>query len=102
MTYDEPMCVIEICKGYCCEHISNEVRKNLFKLGLRFEKVEKDVYRCLDHDKETGLCNNYENRTWYCKWYFCPSAKRGFMRQAQESIDKEKENLKIEFEKGDK
>lgn len=84
----EYICAVEICKGYCCENISAEVRKNLVKLGLKFEPNGNGEYRCLKHDKETGLCNNYDNRTWYCKRFYCPSAKRGFMKLALEAMDK--------------
>lgn len=90
---EEPICVVEICKGYCCENISKIVKDNLEKLGLEFEpngidkKDNQKVFRCLFHNKETGICENYENRTLYCKHFFCPSAERGFMRQAMKHIE---------------
>lgn len=86
----EYICAIEICNGYCCEHISDVVRKNLIKLGLKFEQNGEGEYRCLKHNKETGLCNDYDNRTWYCAWFYCPSAIRGFMKMALEEIDKKR------------
>ena len=82
MNRGEPICVIEICKGYCCEHISKIVKNNLERLGLRFEPNGEGEFRCLIHDKETGLCGAYNDRFWYCKKFFCPSAERGFMGNA--------------------
>ena len=74
------VCVPKVCKGFCCENISSEVAENLQKLGLPMESYGNGEFRCFLHDKETGLCNEYERRTWYCKSFFCPSASRGFMK----------------------
>jgi len=89
MIHEKPICVIDICKGYCCENLSKEVSDELIKLGLKFELNEDGTYRCLSHNKESGICYQYNTRPLYCIWFFCPSAKRGFMRQAKESIEKE-------------
>jgi hypothetical protein len=79
---EEPVCVIDICKGFCCENIANIVKINLEKMGLNFEPNGKGEFRCMSHDKEKGTCRIYDRRTWYCKMFFCPSAERGFMRNA--------------------
>ena len=86
MVKEKPICVVEICKGYCCENISRIVKINLEKIGLQFESIGEDRFRCLSHDKETGLCKEYDNRRWYCKTFFCPSAEEGFMRNAIKHI----------------
>ena len=76
-----PVCNIDICEGFCCEHISDVVRQGLSQFGLVLEPaVDGDGYRCLRHNKETKLCDDYANRPRYCKHFFCPSAIRGFMR----------------------
>lgn len=75
------LCLIDICQGYCCEHISYVVKKNLEMLGLKFELNDEGEFRCNSHDKVTGLCKKYENRPSYCKNFFCPSVTRGFVRQ---------------------
>lgn len=77
------VCVVEVCKGFCCEHISGEVAENLQKLCLPMEQNGDGEFRCFLHDKETGCCNEYERRTWYCKAFFCPSASRGFMAKVK-------------------
>ena len=82
------MCVIEVCKGFCCEHISGVVAENLQKLGLPMEQNGDGEFRCFLHDKETGRCNEYEKRTWYCKAFFCPSASRGYMSKLKEDSEK--------------
>ena len=91
-TKETPVCVVEICRGYCCENISTIVKINLEKLGLKFEpngidkKDNRNVFRCIFHDKETGLCKKYESRPWYCDFFFCESATEGFMRRALEHM----------------
>jgi len=88
MSEIEVVCVPAICKGFCCTNISPEVAKNLKRLGLTMIWNGKD-YTCSKHDPETGLCTDYKNRTWFCKSFFCPSASRGFMARARDSMKQE-------------
>jgi Fe-S-cluster containining protein len=74
------LCLLDICKGFCCEHVSEIVKVHLQEEGLRFD-IEGNEFRCKDHNRDTGLCERYESRPEYCQTFFCPSVKRGFMRQ---------------------
>jgi Fe-S-cluster containining protein len=85
------MCVIEICKGYCCEHIDFEMAKKLRKYVGMIENPDGS-FRCKVHDKRNGKCLIYEDRPLICKQWFCDSALRGFMENASKYI-KDSERL---------
>lgn len=80
------VCVPEICKGFCCENIDKEIAKNLSGLGLPMIAKADGQFRCDYHNEITGLCMHYEHRYIYCRMFFCPSASRGFMKRAKESM----------------
>lgn len=84
-----PVCVIEICRGFCCEHISEGfIRDSGVKLPLQ-PIDDNDNFRCLHHDKVSGLCGIYEKRPLQCRLFFCDSAERGFMAKAKDVLAKE-------------
>jgi Fe-S-cluster containining protein len=80
-----PVCVVDVCKGFCCENISTGFIADS-KLKLPLEAVTDDglLFRCRHHEKETGLCEIYKKRPIQCKLFFCPSAERGFMARVKD------------------
>ena len=75
------MCVVDICKGYCCKNIDDKMAKKM----QRFVKMKQNSdgnYTCEYSDEKTGKCLNYKNRPKICRRWWCESALFGYMQKA--------------------
>lgn len=96
---DRPVCVVSICKGRCCEEITEMfVRKS--EIAISLVGVADGLFRCLNHDKGTGRCMAYADRPIPCKLFFCEAAERGYMRAALEAMEAERMGLHVRMEGG--
>jgi len=85
MQENNPICVVEICKGFCCNHISEGFAKMLTKFVTLVPNNEGEL-KCINV-ADDGKCMIYKNRPLACKLFFCESAEKGYMRKAMRHID---------------
>ena len=94
---EKPVCVVSICKGRCCEELSRQfIRDSGIDVPMQY--AGSGMFRCMNHDRKTGLCLAYARRPYPCQAFFCESAGRGFMRAALEAMEAERLGLHARME----